>query len=67
MKEDMEKMSDNYLDVVYEILEENLDELELEKIEDYKEIIKSLINAEKEYEFNDDRPRIKALLDSLIR
>ena len=60
-------MSDNYLDVIYKIIDDLFNDSDLEVIRDYKNMARTLLNAEKEYEFNEERPRIKTLLDSLIR
>lgn len=60
-------MNDNYIEVINLVIEEENMGLTKEEIEDYKRILRDLVFSEKEYEFNDDRPRIKTLLESLIR
>lgn len=59
-------MSSKYLDVLNKVVEQNLENENENRKKEIKEIIEKLITAEKEYEFNDERPRIKALIDSLV-
>lgn len=59
--------NNNYIVVINETIDELLSDLSDEQINEYKKNAKELINSEKEYEFNDERPRIKTLLDILIK
>lgn len=59
--------NNNYIVVINETIDELLSDLSDEQKSEYKKNAKELINYEKEYEFNDERPRIKALLDILIK
>lgn len=60
-------MSNNYLKVLYDILDDNFSELSEQEKEEIKKIIQNLIEAESKYEFNEDRPLIETLLDNLIK
>jgi len=57
-------MNKKYIDVLNEVIDnKTTDAKERKKL---KEIVASIVEAEKGYEFNDKRPRIKMLLDSII-
>ncbi len=63
----MELMNDNYIDVINSVIDEHFKDMSKETLDEYKHILTSLIKSEKEYEFNDDRPRIKTLIETLVR
>ena len=63
----MEQMNDNYIDVINSVIDEHFKDMSKETLDEYKHILNGLIKSEKEYEFNDDRPRIKTLIETLVR
>lgn len=63
----MEKMNNEYSDILTIICEDALANEPEEKVKEIIKIVLTLVEAEKEYEFDDQRPRIKTLLDTLIK
>jgi len=63
----MEKMNNEYSDILTIICEDVLANEPEEKVKEITKIVLTLVEAEKEYEFDDQRPRIKTLLDTLIK
>lgn len=57
----------NYLEVLYKIIDEELMGQEQSKIDEIKFIVKEMIKKEKLFEFNDDRTLMQYFLSSLIR
>ena len=60
-------MNNEYSDILTIICEDVLANEPEEKVKEITKIVLTLVEAEKEYEFDDQRPRIKTLLDTLIK
>lgn len=63
----MEKMNNEYTDILTIICKDALTNEPEEKVKEITKIVLTLVEAEKEYEFDNQRPRIKTLLDTLIK
>ena len=63
----MEKMNNEYSEILTIICEDILANEPEEKVKDITKIVLTLVEAEKKYEFDDQRSRIKTLLDTLIK
>ena len=58
--------NDNYLKILNEIIDEEYIGKSQEEINKYKSIIKKIVEAEREYEFHESRPRINDVIKSNI-
>jgi len=59
-------MNSNYLDVLNRIIDENFKGIDINELNKLKKIVKDVIEVEKEYEFSEDRPLVKRILDTII-
>jgi hypothetical protein len=59
--------SDNYLQVLFQIVDEKMESEPESETREVKKIISEIVNAENEYEFNEERQKIQSILRSHIR